>query len=90
MSNQAPERQKKKEKDEREWTTPEQKTFLSSEQATYALQRGKGTVKAFFNRIMPAFFEEFPTQPITLAERLKHGPDWSMGDKTRQEQEVSI
>lgn len=90
MPNQRLVRQPKKVKDEREWTTPEQKAHLCASQGSYALHHQSRTVAAFFNFELPIYFEKFPTQPVTVAEGILHGQNWSFEDKKQLETKVSL
>jgi hypothetical protein len=73
--------QRRKEKDEQEWTTPEEKVYLQSKQAEYSMARDKKTLKAWFTVELKAYFNKFPMQPVTEEEKLKKGSSWSFQDK---------
>jgi len=81
--------QRRKDKDDREWTTPEEKTYLQSKQAEYSMARDKKVLKAWFTVELKVYFDKFPTQPVTEYEKLNKGSNWSFKDKRAMEDAVS-
>jgi hypothetical protein len=79
----------KKGRDEREWTTPEQKEYLLSKQPGYAATKRGKERKAWFTIEMKKYFERFPTQEVTENETLLNGSKWSYRDKREMEEKVS-
>jgi hypothetical protein len=72
----------KKDKDEREWTTPEEKMYLLSRQANYSVARDKKNLKAWFSVELAAYFDKWqlpmkkrssavPSGPLQISGRLK-------------------
>jgi hypothetical protein len=80
--------QQRKEKDEREWTTPDQKAHLLSKQGEYAIARDTKTQAGWLSLELGIYFDLFSTQPITTKESLQH-PDWLLNDKRLFEENVS-
>jgi hypothetical protein len=80
--------QKKKSKDEREWTTPTQKAYLVSKQSEYYSARETKTVAWWLSVELRNYFEKFPTEPVTPMEMLRY-PDWSIAEKRKFEETVS-
>ena len=81
-------RPRKKEKDEREWTTLAQKAHLKSKQDEYILAREAKNMRGWFSVELEQYFGLFPTEPITVKESIQH-PSWSHKDKRASEEEVS-
>jgi hypothetical protein len=77
-----------KKKDEREWTSLEQKAHLQSRQDAYATARDQKTLQAWFSVELAAYFENFPTLPVTVGEGVVHGPAWTTQDKRLMEEKV--
>lgn len=86
----APVRQKRKEKDEHEWTTPEQKAHLCAKQGEYEINRECKTLPAWFNVELAIYFVKFPVKKVTKQELDVHGPEWTFDDKKNLEILVSI
>jgi hypothetical protein len=62
--------QQRKEKDEREWTTPDQKAHLLSKQGEYAIAQDTKTWAGWLSLELGIYFDLFPTQPIMTKESL--------------------
>jgi hypothetical protein len=77
-------------KDEREWTTFEQKAYLQSKQTSYAEARDAGNLRVWFFFELNEYFKVFPTLPVTVGEGVLHGPSWTMGQKRQHEEKVSV
>jgi hypothetical protein len=80
----------KQKKDDREWTTAEQKEHLLSKQGGYATARQQGRLKTWFGIEMVMYFAKFPTLPVTEEERLIRGGDWTLQHKRNVEESVSL
>src|SRR6266852_8193878 len=80
--------QRRKERNEREWTTPVQKSHLLSKQADYIIAQDTKSLKGLFCIEMRIYFDMFPTEPITVRESLHH-PDWTPAKKRVFEEKVS-
>jgi len=81
--------QRRKEKDEREWTTLEQKEYLKSRQAEYSIARDKKRTGEWFSVELNLYFKIFPTQMPTEDKKVKHGMQWSVKDKRLLEEKVN-
>jgi hypothetical protein len=75
-------------KDQREWTTPEQKAHLLFKQVEYSIARDTKSLSRWFSVKLERYFDLFPTQPVGLKETLQH-PEWSLDDKRKFEEKVS-
>ena len=80
---------KKPIKDEREWTTPEQKAFLQSKMDEYVSAREKKTVPAWLRVTYKEYFALFPTLEITVGDASVHGKTWTFREKHLYEEKVS-
>src|SRR6266849_7235235 len=80
--------QRRKERDECEWTTSAQKSHLLSKQADYIVAWDMKSLKGWFCIEMRIYFNMFPTEPITVRESLYH-PDWTPAKKDVFEEKVS-
>jgi hypothetical protein len=79
----------KKDGDQREWTTQEQKTYLQSMQPEYTTAIQTKTHRSWFVILLANYFERFPTQEVTEKETLLKGKDWGHRDKRKSEERVS-
>jgi hypothetical protein len=78
-----------KDKDEREWTTPQQKMHLQSRQVEYGMARDKKQLTGWFTVELATYFERFPTQEPTDEEIFKHGTQWTIREKRSLEEQVN-
>lgn len=80
-------------KDEREWTTSEQKVYLKGKMDSYLKARSDGKTKSWFLTELDAYFKKFPVSEITEAElavQTARGRTWTIQDKRDQEEKVSV
>ena len=87
MSNSAPTQRRR---DEREWTTYEQKAHLQSKQEGYVLARDQRNLRAWLGVELEVYFNRFPTQPVTKEEMVLHGQTWSVQEKRLLQEKVSV
>jgi hypothetical protein len=78
----------RKERDEREWTTLEQKAHLLSKQAEYSIAQSRKCLKGWFTLEIQAYFSLFPTEAVTVGDDAKH-PGLTFEDKRRFQEMVS-
>jgi hypothetical protein len=78
----------RKEKDEREWTTPEQKAHLLSKQAEYSIAHSHKSVSGRFTVELQTYFDLFPTEAVTVGDDIKR-PGLTFEDKRRSQEVVS-
>jgi hypothetical protein len=82
--------QQKKDRDEREWTSSEQKEHLQGKRIGYITAKTDNNLKAWLSLELELYFSKFPTQPVTVGEGVKHGQEWSIQDKRLFEEMVSL
>ena len=58
--------------DRREWTTPEQKTYLQSKQVGYGIACNQKKLSAWLSIKLQTYFELFPPGPVTVKENMDH------------------
>jgi hypothetical protein len=75
-------------KDQREWTTPEQKAHLVSKKGEYSKARDEKNLPAWLSVELQTYFDLFPTEPVTVKENMKN-PGWTMEEKKLFEEKVS-
>lgn len=68
-----------KERDDREWTSPEQKAHLQSRQDNYIEAREKKVLQSWSNLEFALYFHAFLTEPVTEEEKFMMGQSWSKG-----------
>lgn len=80
---------KKQGKDQREWTSPQQKEYLSILRPSFVKARAKGAAKAWFDIELAAYFAAFPIDAVTVEEGVIFGKEWTERDKWLREENVS-
>jgi hypothetical protein len=79
---------KKKEKDQREWTNEEEKTYLESRLSEYQDMRPGHERRGWLSREVALYFARFPTSAVTEREKIDH-PDWTIVEKKQYQERVS-
>ena len=80
--------QQKKEKDECEWTTLEQKAHLLSKQGEYNMARENKHLWGWLTIELRTYIDLFPTEPVTVKENINY-PGWTLEAKRLQQEKVS-
>lgn len=79
-----------KEKDDQEWTSPEQKVRLQSRQDNYMAVQERKVLPLWFNLEFTLYFSMFPMEPVIEEEKIMIGQSWSMEDKWLVDEKVSL
>jgi hypothetical protein len=79
---------KGKKKDDREWTTDNEKTYLESKQAEFRAAKVHNGLPAWYFTELKKYFLLFPTKGVTKRELMDH-PKWTLDHKKASEVIVS-
>lgn len=76
--------------DAREWTSPEQKSFLQLRIPAFQTVRGTRAAKGWLAIQLRDYFDKFPVKAVTPEDQYKHGSGWTIAKKHELEAKVSL